>query len=98
MKGPDDKKSLLGHVPPGTFASSSERITKSRARLHTTGILPLRRNGPRKPTSKVCPMGEINRRLIRLIGCLRSVFSLLVEKSDEKPSSSYAQWVKSTGG
>ncbi|MBX2813551.1 MAG: hypothetical protein KTR25_17170 [Myxococcales bacterium] len=36
MKGPDHEKSLLGHVPPGTLASSSERITKSRARqLHT---------------------------------------------------------------
>ncbi|MBX2810460.1 MAG: hypothetical protein KTR25_01565 [Myxococcales bacterium] len=36
MKGPDHEKSLLGHVPPGTFASSSERFTKSLARqLHT---------------------------------------------------------------
>ncbi|MBX2812963.1 MAG: hypothetical protein KTR25_14200 [Myxococcales bacterium] len=36
MKGPDHEKSLLGCVPPGTLASSSERFTKSRARqLHT---------------------------------------------------------------
>ncbi|MBX2810739.1 MAG: hypothetical protein KTR25_02970 [Myxococcales bacterium] len=36
MKGPDHEKSLLGHVLPGTLASSSERFTKSRARqLHT---------------------------------------------------------------
>ncbi|MBX2811283.1 MAG: hypothetical protein KTR25_05725 [Myxococcales bacterium] len=36
MKRPDHEKSLLGHVPPGTLASSSERFTKSRARqLHT---------------------------------------------------------------
>ncbi|MBX2811149.1 MAG: hypothetical protein KTR25_05045 [Myxococcales bacterium] len=36
MKGPDHEKSLLGRVPPGTLASSSERFTKSRARqLHT---------------------------------------------------------------
>ncbi|MBX2810722.1 MAG: hypothetical protein KTR25_02885 [Myxococcales bacterium] len=36
MKGPDDEKSLLGHVPLGTPASSSERFTKSLARqLHT---------------------------------------------------------------
>ncbi|MBX2811056.1 MAG: hypothetical protein KTR25_04580 [Myxococcales bacterium] len=36
MKGPDHEKSLLGHVPPGTLASSSERFTKSLARqLHT---------------------------------------------------------------
>ncbi|MBX2810616.1 MAG: hypothetical protein KTR25_02350 [Myxococcales bacterium] len=36
MKRPDHEKSLLGHVPPGTLTSSSERFTKSRARqLHT---------------------------------------------------------------
>ncbi|MBX2812585.1 MAG: hypothetical protein KTR25_12275 [Myxococcales bacterium] len=36
MKGPDHEKSLLGRVPLGTLASSSERFTKSRARqLHT---------------------------------------------------------------
>ncbi|MBX2810850.1 MAG: hypothetical protein KTR25_03535 [Myxococcales bacterium] len=27
---PDHEKSLLGRVPPGTLASSSERLTKSR--------------------------------------------------------------------
>ncbi|MBX2812908.1 MAG: hypothetical protein KTR25_13915 [Myxococcales bacterium] len=32
MKGPDHEKSLLGHVPPGTLASSSERFTKRLAR------------------------------------------------------------------
>ncbi|MBX2812043.1 MAG: hypothetical protein KTR25_09535 [Myxococcales bacterium] len=32
MKRSDHEKSLLGHVPPGTLASSSERFTKSRAR------------------------------------------------------------------
>ncbi|MBX2811930.1 MAG: hypothetical protein KTR25_08970 [Myxococcales bacterium] len=32
MKRPDHEKSLLGHVPAGTLASSSERFTKSRAR------------------------------------------------------------------
>ncbi|MBX2811690.1 MAG: hypothetical protein KTR25_07765 [Myxococcales bacterium] len=36
MKRPDHEKSLLGRVPPGTLAASSERFTKSRARqLHT---------------------------------------------------------------
>ncbi|MBX2811573.1 MAG: hypothetical protein KTR25_07180 [Myxococcales bacterium] len=36
MKRPDHEKSLLGHVPPGALASSSERFTKSLARqLHT---------------------------------------------------------------
>ncbi|MBX2812874.1 MAG: hypothetical protein KTR25_13745 [Myxococcales bacterium] len=36
MKGPDHEKSILGHVPPGTLAPSSARITKSLARqLHT---------------------------------------------------------------
>ncbi|MBX2811696.1 MAG: hypothetical protein KTR25_07795 [Myxococcales bacterium] len=36
MKRPEHEKSLLGHVPPGTLASSSERFTKSLARqLHT---------------------------------------------------------------
>ncbi|MBX2810215.1 MAG: hypothetical protein KTR25_00330 [Myxococcales bacterium] len=36
MKRPNHEKSLLGRVPPGTLASSSERFTKSRARqLHT---------------------------------------------------------------
>ncbi|MBX2811431.1 MAG: hypothetical protein KTR25_06470 [Myxococcales bacterium] len=36
MKRPDHEKSLLGHVPPGTLASSSEHFTKSLARqLHT---------------------------------------------------------------
>ncbi|MBX2811595.1 MAG: hypothetical protein KTR25_07290 [Myxococcales bacterium] len=36
MKRPDHEKSLLGRVPPGTLASSSERFTKSLARqLHT---------------------------------------------------------------
>ncbi|MBX2813235.1 MAG: hypothetical protein KTR25_15580 [Myxococcales bacterium] len=36
MKRRDLEKSLLGHVPPGTLASSSERFTKSLARqLHT---------------------------------------------------------------
>ncbi|MBX2813737.1 MAG: hypothetical protein KTR25_18110 [Myxococcales bacterium] len=36
MKGSDHEKSLLGRVPPGTLASSSERFTKSLARqLHT---------------------------------------------------------------
>ncbi|MBX2810968.1 MAG: hypothetical protein KTR25_04140 [Myxococcales bacterium] len=36
MKRSDHEKSLLGHVPAGTLASSSERFTKSLARqLHT---------------------------------------------------------------
>ncbi|MBX2813344.1 MAG: hypothetical protein KTR25_16130 [Myxococcales bacterium] len=38
MKRPDHKKSLLGRVPPGTLASSSERFTKSLARQLHTGL------------------------------------------------------------
>ncbi|MBX2812072.1 MAG: hypothetical protein KTR25_09680 [Myxococcales bacterium] len=38
MKGPDHEKSLLGRVPPGTLASSSERFSKSRARQLHTGL------------------------------------------------------------
>ncbi|MBX2812658.1 MAG: hypothetical protein KTR25_12650 [Myxococcales bacterium] len=46
MKGPDHEKSLLGRVPPGTLASSSERFTKSGARqLHTW---------PNQPTARAC--------------------------------------------
>ncbi len=36
VKRPDHEKSPLGHVPPGTLASSSERLTKKLVRqLHT---------------------------------------------------------------
>ncbi|MBX2813559.1 MAG: hypothetical protein KTR25_17210 [Myxococcales bacterium] len=38
MKGPAHEKFLLGHIPPGTLASSSERFTKSRARSLHTGL------------------------------------------------------------
>ncbi|MBX2811945.1 MAG: hypothetical protein KTR25_09045 [Myxococcales bacterium] len=38
MKHPDHKKSLLGRIPPGTLASSSERFTKSLARELHTGL------------------------------------------------------------
>ncbi|MBX2811887.1 MAG: hypothetical protein KTR25_08755 [Myxococcales bacterium] len=37
MKGPDHKTSLLGHVPPGTLASSSERLTKAGLDSYTHG-------------------------------------------------------------
>ncbi|MBX2813281.1 MAG: hypothetical protein KTR25_15815 [Myxococcales bacterium] len=38
MKRPDHEKSLLGRVPTGTLASSSERFTKSLARQLHTGL------------------------------------------------------------
>ncbi|MBX2812192.1 MAG: hypothetical protein KTR25_10290 [Myxococcales bacterium] len=37
MKRPDHEKSLLGHVPPGTLASSSERFTKAWIDSYTHG-------------------------------------------------------------
>ncbi|MBX2811084.1 MAG: hypothetical protein KTR25_04720 [Myxococcales bacterium] len=37
MKHPDHKKSLLGRVPPGTPASSSERFTKAGLDSYTHG-------------------------------------------------------------
>ncbi|MBX2810502.1 MAG: hypothetical protein KTR25_01775 [Myxococcales bacterium] len=46
MKRPDHEKSLLGHVPPGTLASSSKRFTKSLSRqLHTW---------PNQPAARAC--------------------------------------------
>ncbi|MBX2813628.1 MAG: hypothetical protein KTR25_17555 [Myxococcales bacterium] len=38
IKGPDHEKSLLGRVPPGTLASSSERFTKAGLDSYHTGL------------------------------------------------------------